>query len=93
MWGDRVWSYSILLKWPSGDEEGEEIHPGVQTGNFSCPSVSGNTLKSAARCGSSLSAFAWVGGQAHLPAPMPCALQVGVNRGKKLFGQGSQFDV
>lgn len=43
--GDRVRSYSKLLKRPSGDEEGEEIHPGAQTRHFSYPSVSGSVLK------------------------------------------------
>lgn len=62
MWGDRVQSYSILLKWPSGDEEGEETHPGARREHFLYPSESGNALKPAVRCGSSLSALAWAGG-------------------------------
>lgn len=35
MWGDRVQSYSMLLKWPSGDKEGEETHPGARREHFS----------------------------------------------------------
>lgn len=47
MWGDGVRSYSILLKWPSGDEESEEIRPGGRTEHFLHPSVSRNALKPA----------------------------------------------
>lgn len=64
-----------------------------ETGHFSHPSVSGNVFKPADRCRSSLSSFAWAGGQGTV-SNSHAVCRVGRERTeKKLFGQGSQFDV
>lgn len=71
MAGYGVTSHSLSGFLERRGEKGAKIWSGVWTEHFLYPSVSRNALKPAARCGSSLSAFAW-DEQAQLPMPCVC---------------------